>query len=93
MPLEFSPRIAALAASLLALSACGGGGSDSPTEPPANRAPQVNAGTAQVVDEYQSVTLSGTASDADGDPLTVNWLQTAGPAVTIATPILPVWRA
>jgi hypothetical protein len=84
MPFDFSSKSAALAASLLALSACGGGGSDSPAQPPANRAPQVNAGTAQVVDEYQSVTLSGTASDADGDPLTVSWLQTAGPAVTIA---------
>ena len=84
MPLTFSPRSAALAASLLALSACGGG-SDNPTQPPANRAPQVDAGAAQTVDEYEAVTLSGTVSDADGDPVTVSWRQTAGPPVTLAS--------
>ena len=82
MPLNFSPRAAALTASLLALSACGGG-SDSPAQPPANRAPQVNAGATQTVDEYETVTLSGTASDADGDAVTLSWRQTAGPAVEL----------
>lgn len=71
-----------LAACLVALAACG---DDSDSRPGAsdNRAPVVDAGNAQTVDEFAGVTLSGTASDADGDALTYLWEQTDGLAVTI----------
>ena len=48
-----------------------------------NRAPTVDAGLPQTVDEFAAVTLFGTASDADGDALTYLWEQTDGLAVTI----------
>ena len=48
-----------------------------------NRAPVVDAGAAQTVDEFASVTLSGMASDPDGDALAYLWEQTDGLAVTI----------
>ena len=52
-----------------------------------NQAPTANAGLDQVVDEPTSVTLDGSgSSDPDGDPLTSNWTQTAGPAVTLSDP-------
>ena len=38
-----------------------------------NKPPTVDAGSAQTVDEGDTVTLSGTASDLDGDPLTYRW--------------------
>ena len=66
---------------LFSLGACSGGGSDG--TPAANRAPTVDAGTPQTVDEFANVTLSGTASDADGDALTYLWEQTSGLGVTI----------
>ncbi len=72
-----------LALCLAGLSACGGGGGDSGGNQVANRAPIVNAGTAQTVDEFANVTLSGSASDADGDVLTYEWEQTTGLGVTI----------
>lgn len=95
MHLDFSPRSVALVASLLALAACGGGGSDNPARPPVNRAPQVDAGTLQVVDEYDAVILSGTATDADGDTLTLSWEQTAGTAVALsgASSLRPTFAA
>ena len=40
---------------------------------PANRAPTVQAGADQTVSEGQTVTLTGTASDDDGDTLTYLW--------------------
>jgi hypothetical protein len=68
---------------LAGLAACGGGGGDSGTNQVANRAPTVDAGTGQTADEFANVTLSGTASDADGDALSYLWEQTDGLGVTI----------
>ena len=58
-----------------------------------NRAPVVSAGTTQTVDERTLVQLNGSATDADGDPLTFAWIQVS-PAqplavlssTTVATP-------
>ncbi|WP_305849545.1 myxosortase-dependent M36 family metallopeptidase [Pyxidicoccus parkwayensis] len=48
-----------------------------------NRAPTVNAGIDLTADERSTVTLSGSASDADADTLTYLWTQTAGTAVSL----------
>lgn len=48
-----------------------------------NLAPTVSAGANIEAREETLVTLSGTASDAEGDALTYAWTQTAGPAVTL----------
>lgn len=51
-----------------------------------NENPTVDAGTGGSVDENVDVTLTGAASDCNGDSLTYQWAQTAGPAVTIVNP-------
>ena len=75
-----------LAASVLTLAACSSSGSDDGGGgPPANRAPTANAGPAQTVDEFSTVTLSGSASsDIDGDALTYSWSQQSGTTVTLS---------
>ena len=55
-------------------------------KPKPNQAPVVSAGSAQTVVEGASVTLAGTAQDADGSIASYAWVQTAGPAVTLTTP-------
>ncbi|WP_165547171.1 PKD domain-containing protein [Kribbella sindirgiensis] len=53
---------------------------------PVNQVPVANAGTAQTVNTATAVTLDGSGSrDADNDPLTYTWTQTAGPAVTLSS--------
>ena len=48
--------------------------------------PTVDAGPDQVVNEGDTVTLSGSGSDPDGDPITeYRWTQTAGPTVELAS--------
>jgi hypothetical protein len=47
------------------------------------RQPKVNAGADFTVDERTDVTLSGTATDPDGDALTISWRQTSGPPVAL----------
>ncbi|WP_245863216.1 NHL repeat-containing protein, partial [Candidatus Viridilinea mediisalina] len=49
----------------------------------ANVAPVVDAGPDQQVTASAVVTLTGTASDANGDALTISWRQTGGPSVTL----------
>jgi hypothetical protein len=56
----------------------GGDGSSGGNEPPV-----VDAGSDQAVTETASVTLTGTASDPDGSIATVEWVQSAGPSVTL----------
>ncbi len=54
-----------------------------------NKAPLVSAGAAQTVASGATVTLSGTATDVPGDPLTLLWTQTAGPAVALSGATTP----
>ncbi|WP_375770011.1 myxosortase-dependent M36 family metallopeptidase [Archangium gephyra] len=49
-----------------------------------NRAPTVNAGVDGSVNERESVTLSGSASDADGDGLSYSWVQVSGTPVALS---------
>jgi MYXO-CTERM domain-containing protein len=52
---------------------------------PANNPPVAEAGPNQNVNEGTAVALSASGStDADSDPLTYQWSQTAGPAVTLS---------
>ena len=72
-----------------ALAACGGGGGSSggTTTPVAssNTAPTVSAGTDQTVTESTTVQLDGSATDADGDAMTITWSQTSGTTVTLSS--------
>jgi glucose/arabinose dehydrogenase len=53
---------------------------------PANRPPVAAAGADQSVAHRAAFTLSGTGTDADGDPLTYTWTQVSGPAAVIREP-------
>lgn len=48
-----------------------------------NHAPVATIGPNLEVDERSTVTLVGSGTDADNDPLTVTWTQVSGPMVTI----------
>lgn len=61
---------------------CGGGSGSSPVSP-VNKAPTVNAGSDQSVNEEVVVSLSGSATDSDGSVVSYSWLQTSGESVTI----------
>lgn len=52
---------------------------------PVNAIPVVDAGDGATVDAGTVVTLSGSASDEDDDPLTFLWSQTSGSSVTFST--------
>jgi hypothetical protein len=49
-----------------------------------NNVPMANAGSDQTVDEKTAVTLDGSGTDADNDPLTFHWSQDNGYPVTLA---------
>ncbi|WP_287475672.1 Ig-like domain-containing protein [Thalassococcus sp.] len=53
--------------------------------PPANTVPIANAGPDQAVDGGSTVTLSGSATDPDGQTITYEWSQTGGSAVTLSS--------
>jgi chitinase len=56
----------------------------------ANAAPVANAGPDQNFTQGSvTVNLSAAGSDADGDPLTYQWIQRSGPSVTISSPTTP----
>ncbi|RYP85914.1 hypothetical protein EKO23_11460, partial [Nocardioides guangzhouensis] len=64
--------------------------------PPGPQPPVAEAGPAQSVATGSTVTLDGTgSSDVNNDPLTYQWTQTAGPAVTLssATAAKPTFTA
>lgn len=76
-----------MATTALALQACGGGGSTTPSvQSPvviSNIAPVANAGADQQVLENATVTLSGSGSDSDGTVASWAWSQLSGPTVTL----------
>ncbi|MBI2484082.1 fibronectin type III domain-containing protein [Candidatus Uhrbacteria bacterium] len=49
------------------------------TSPPANRAPSVNAGADRTITLPAQANLTGSASDPDGDTVTVSWSKVSGP--------------
>ncbi len=82
------PKSLLLSVSLLALAACSSGGSDADNggTTPTNRAPTANAGPAQTVNEFSTVTLDGSgSSDPDaGTTLSYSWTQQSGVSVTLS---------
>jgi outer membrane autotransporter protein len=60
-----------------------------------NQVSVADAGPDQTVTGGTSVTLAGSATDADNDPLTYQWTQTSGPSVTLAgdTTLTPTFTA
>ena len=52
-----------------------------------NASPTVSAGSDQSVVELDQVQLSGSASDPDGDSLTLAWSQVSGPMVTLSSAV------
>ncbi len=50
-----------------------------------NHPPVVKVGPDQVVDEGTQVTLTGSATDADNDPITYTWGQYSGPQVDLSS--------
>ena len=80
-------RTAALAV-LLVLGGCGGGGGgggggDGDTDP--GSAPVADAGADRSVDGGDTISLAGSATDADGGAITLRWDQVAGTPVTLST--------
>lgn len=69
---------------LLLLSGCGGSGSGPDTEiNRPNQVPVADAGSSQSVLEGAQVVLSGSGQDNDGNIVSYQWTQTAGPEVTL----------
>lgn len=76
--------LAAVLATILA-GCGGGGGGGGGTTPPAKKAPTASAGADVAQRELTAVTLSGSASDPDGDNLTYEWTQVDGPAIDLGS--------
>jgi hypothetical protein len=70
----------------LSLAACGGGGggggggssSGGDTTTPTNTSPLISAGSDISATELDELNLDGSASDSDGDTLTISWEQVSG---------------
>ncbi len=70
----------------ISASALGAPGTTPPPPPPTNSAPVVNAGTDQTVTlPTSSATLTGSATDANGDAMIYSWTKISGGSATIAT--------
>lgn len=89
-------RISVLSVSsiALALAACDSS-SDNDNTVSTNLPPSVSAGVAQTVTERQTVQLAGSASDADGDNVTLSWSQISGPMVELSAANIadPIFQA
>lgn len=55
-------------------------------DPNVNIPPNADAGLDQAVFEGAGVTLSGSGTDADGDPLSYSWIQLSGPQAVLDDP-------
>lgn len=84
-----------ISVSSLAIGLTGCGSSNNDAGVTVNLSPIVSAGTSQTVLERQQVQLSGSATDPDGDTVTLEWSQLSGPMVEFSdsTIINPVFRA
>ncbi|MGD8533059.1 MAG: PKD domain-containing protein [Gammaproteobacteria bacterium] len=81
------PRGLIVALLTLVASACGGGGGGgggSSAPAPTNRAPVADAGADQAATVGEQVTLRGSASDPDGDPVTLSWTITTRPTGSLS---------
>lgn len=68
-----------------AIVGCGGAAAPSDTKSAAkNQAPTANAGDDMSAGEQRTVTLSGTGSDPDGDPISFSWIQISGTPVALS---------
>ena len=86
--LDIGRHVVTLVAALLVAACSGssddeGGGTSPPPPPPPPAAPVANAGVDRTVQELSMVSLSGSATDANGDPITYAWAQTGGTTVTL----------
>lgn len=82
---QFTPASKGTYILLLTVSDGTANGTDTLTVTVPNRAPTANAGVDQNVYKGNTATLSGTASDADGDSLTYLWTVVSAPSGSTAT--------
>jgi hypothetical protein len=69
--------------SVLALSACGGGGGSSSPTTKTNQSPTVSISGPTQMESGATISLSATASDADGSIASYSWTAESGAAVTL----------
>jgi len=68
----------------LALTACGGGGSEPTPKEPVNVAPQLSTLETQSIKEGKSLTITASATDSDGSISNYAWTQTDGASVELS---------
>jgi hypothetical protein len=78
-------RVTCVVALGLLLASCwrDGDDDDGSSSGGGNRAPTANAGGDRTVSELTTVSLNGSGTDANGDPLSYSWQQTAGIPVSL----------